>query len=377
MINYYAILQIEETATQEEIKQAYHKLARLFHPDNFNGSQEEAMEQMIKINEAYEILSDKEKKEEYDRDRGTKSTFYDDSQEDYVRSDANTKFREDNDTKPDISGTSGDGCSSCLAKLIEWAIYIGIICFVINHFNLNDKLDDLIDKTGISQFFNNGSSKQNLSQLQPDEIIDNYLTFLRKGNDESANNLFSDDASQNFQSCTVQEFNKTIVDLYYGFEKDIPMYPLFEEIRNFDYVIMGTEIDDNGEKGTVQIQIENCDVALMVGLLLQADNGEHILEDMSDSELQRLFQSTIEQYRETCLISTEVTFVLQKDVDGVWKIDSITPLKDFSTVVVGQAAELVLILNGEEIKEEVSDYEMEDSEYPYSEEESYDDSLLQ
>lgn len=35
------------------------------------------------------------------------------------------------------------------------------------------------------------------------------------------------------------------------------------------------------------------------------------------------------------------------------------------------------MLNGEEITEEVSDYEMEDSKYPYYEEDSYDDSLLQ
>ena len=56
MINYYSILQIEEDAAQDEIKQAYHKMARLFHPDNFKGSQEEAAEQMAKINEAYQTL---------------------------------------------------------------------------------------------------------------------------------------------------------------------------------------------------------------------------------------------------------------------------------------------------------------------------------
>ena len=375
MIDYYSILQVEETASQEEIKHAYHKMVRLFHPDNFNGSKEEVEKQMFKINEAYEILSDKEKREEYDKKRGIKlsepkSPVHDDSQNDYKYSDVNTEFRDNVPAKSDMTDTSG-GCSSCLAKLIEWAIYIGILCFVIDFFNLDDKLDKLIDKTGISKVVDKDSSKGELSQLQPNEIIDNYFEYLREGNDESANNLFSIDASQNFQSCTVQEFNKTIVDLYYGFEKDIPMYPLFKEIRNFDYAITGVEINNNGEKAIVEIKIENCDVALIAGLLLQADSFDHVMENMSDSELQTLFQSTIEQYKETCLISTEATFMLQKDNEGGWKINSITPLKDFSTVIVGQAADLVLMLNGEEVTEEVSDYVTEDAEYPYYAEDSY------
>ena len=151
MINYYSILQVEETATQEEIKQAYHKLARLFHPDNFNGSKEEAAEQMIKINEAYAVLSNKEKREKYDRERGlkhskSKSEMYDDVEEDLEDTVSDINIMNSTSRKADVSSTVGDGCSSCLVKLFEWAIYIGIICFVISHFNLDDKLFGLMDK---------------------------------------------------------------------------------------------------------------------------------------------------------------------------------------------------------------------------------------
>jgi molecular chaperone DnaJ len=60
--NYYKILGVEESASQEEIKKAYHRLAHQHHPDK--GGDEEKFKEM---NEAYQTLSDKEKKARYDR----------------------------------------------------------------------------------------------------------------------------------------------------------------------------------------------------------------------------------------------------------------------------------------------------------------------
>lgn len=66
--DYYEILGINRTATDKEIKSAYRKLARKWHPDLHNGKDKETAEEKIKkINEAYEVLSDKEKREKYDR----------------------------------------------------------------------------------------------------------------------------------------------------------------------------------------------------------------------------------------------------------------------------------------------------------------------
>ena len=61
----YDTLGVSETATESEIKKAYRKLARQFHPD-VNKSPE-AEEKFKEINAAYEVLSDKEKKAQYDR----------------------------------------------------------------------------------------------------------------------------------------------------------------------------------------------------------------------------------------------------------------------------------------------------------------------
>lgn len=64
-IDYYKILGIEKTATQDEIKKAYRKLARKYHPD-LNPNDKEANRQFQQINEANEALSDPEKRKKYD-----------------------------------------------------------------------------------------------------------------------------------------------------------------------------------------------------------------------------------------------------------------------------------------------------------------------
>lgn len=63
--NYYKILGLEKTTTQDEIKTAYRKLAKKYHPD-LNQNDEKLQEKFKEINEAYEVLSDEKKRKQYD-----------------------------------------------------------------------------------------------------------------------------------------------------------------------------------------------------------------------------------------------------------------------------------------------------------------------
>ncbi|MBL1279105.1 MAG: DnaJ domain-containing protein [Fluviicola sp.] len=58
---------LEKDATQDEIKQAYRTYAKFYHSDTTSEEQKYAEEMMVKLNKAYEILSNPKKREEYDR----------------------------------------------------------------------------------------------------------------------------------------------------------------------------------------------------------------------------------------------------------------------------------------------------------------------
>lgn len=63
--NYYEILGVSELANSEEIKKAYRKLALRYHPDRNSGNKD-AEEKFKDINEAYAVLSDADKRQQYD-----------------------------------------------------------------------------------------------------------------------------------------------------------------------------------------------------------------------------------------------------------------------------------------------------------------------
>lgn len=66
--DFYGILEVPETASIEEIKKAYRRLSMMYHPDK-NKQNPDCVGKFQKINEAYEILGDIEKKKEYDMKR--------------------------------------------------------------------------------------------------------------------------------------------------------------------------------------------------------------------------------------------------------------------------------------------------------------------
>jgi curved DNA-binding protein len=106
--DYYKVLGVQKIASEEEIKKAYRKLAMKYHPDHTKGDKS-AEEKFKKISEAYAVLSDKEKRKEYDTfgSEGFRQRF---SQEDIFRGfDFGDIFREFGFGGDNFSNVGGGG----------------------------------------------------------------------------------------------------------------------------------------------------------------------------------------------------------------------------------------------------------------------------
>lgn len=65
--DYYEVLGVSKTASEDELKKAYRKMARKYHPDVNRDNPKEAEEKFKEINEAYEVLSNAERRAQYDQ----------------------------------------------------------------------------------------------------------------------------------------------------------------------------------------------------------------------------------------------------------------------------------------------------------------------
>lgn len=65
-MSYYDVLKVSKTANEKEIKKAYKLLVKQYHPDIYEGSKEYAENKIKEINEAYDVLSNKDSRKKYD-----------------------------------------------------------------------------------------------------------------------------------------------------------------------------------------------------------------------------------------------------------------------------------------------------------------------
>lgn len=168
-IDYYTILEIEQNASDIDIKKAFRKQANKWHPDK-NGS-EDAHKMFIQIHEAYLLLKDKEARERYDieynkfkqyqeQTKQSKSNQYKSDYSQFRTQSANTKYQsETNEYKVDddllakwmsnakkqavdianqaiidlkgVSGAAAKGCIKGVSQALIWVIVLSTFFFIV------------------------------------------------------------------------------------------------------------------------------------------------------------------------------------------------------------------------------------------------------
>ncbi len=146
MEDLYKILGVEKTATTDQLKKAYRKLAMQYHPDR-NPDDKNAEEMFKKVNEAYSILSDDEKRRQYDLYGSSQNqanqyqgnsnqynqayTYYYQSNpfEDWFRENQNRDWTEqyERNTRNYRKATKGAGFSAIISGIAM--VVVGIIFF--------------------------------------------------------------------------------------------------------------------------------------------------------------------------------------------------------------------------------------------------------
>ncbi|XP_042553837.1 dnaJ homolog subfamily B member 7 isoform X2 [Dipodomys spectabilis] len=100
MVDYYEVLGVQRYASSEDIKKAYHKVALKWHPDKNPENKEEAEKKFKEVAEAYEVLSNNEKRVIYDKygkkglDGGGRSHFDNECEESFTFYKTDDVFKE-------------------------------------------------------------------------------------------------------------------------------------------------------------------------------------------------------------------------------------------------------------------------------------------
>jgi hypothetical protein len=148
--DYYKILGVLDDAEDIVIKAAYKALAQRYHPDKWAGSKEGANKRMAEINEAFSVLSDPEKRKQYDSTR-ERDTFEEGDQEaeDELLSSVERDWSKVTEYYPDLKATALR--LARLSKSLEYTYKVTLLSK--KNFNEQEKFSELLEQHFLEKYF--------------------------------------------------------------------------------------------------------------------------------------------------------------------------------------------------------------------------------
>lgn len=215
MKDYYKILQVAPDASPEVIQMAYKALAKKYHPDLNPGQEEAAQEKMKDVNEAYEILSDKDKRWQYDQiyyrqEKTAQKTSYTAPE---PPKGAQTHFAQSRDEQTSAApvdptpedkekASSGKGCAKtgcgCLVVFVVLFILIGLFGGSSSD-NDSDKKPSSSDAASVTATSEMSVAASETEEVKPEEELAYTLENLEKASstyNKSENPYYKDSVAQ-------------------------------------------------------------------------------------------------------------------------------------------------------------------------------------
>lgn len=215
MKDYYKILQIAPDASTEVIQMAYKALAKKYHPDLNPGQEEAAQEKMKDVNEAYEILSDKDKRWQYDQiyyrqEKTEQKTSYSAPEPPKGAQTHSAQSRDEQTCAAPVDPTpedkektsSGKGCAKtgcgCLVVFVVLFILIGLFGGSSSD-NDSDKKPSSSDAASVTATSEMSVAASEAEEVKPEEELVYTLENLEKASstyNKSENPYYKDSVAQ-------------------------------------------------------------------------------------------------------------------------------------------------------------------------------------
>lgn len=215
MKDYYKILQVAPDASPEVIQMAYKALAKKYHPDLNPGQEEAAQEKMKDVNEAYEILSDKDKRWQYDQiyyrqEKTEQKTSYSAPEPPKGAQSHSAQSRREQTCAAPVDPTpedkektsSGKGCAKtgcrCLVVFVVLFILIGLFGGSSSD-NDSDKKPSSSDAASVTATSEMSVAASEAEEVKPEEELVYTLENLEKASstyNKSENPYYKDSVAQ-------------------------------------------------------------------------------------------------------------------------------------------------------------------------------------
>lgn len=215
MKDYYKILQVAPDASTEVIQMAYKALAKKYHPDLNPGQEEAAQEKMKDVNEAYEILSDKDKRWQYDQiyyrqEKTERKTSYSAPEPPKGAQSHSAQSRGEQTSAAPVDPTpedkektsSGKGCAKtgcgCLVVFVVLFILIGLFGGSSSDSD-SDKKPSSSDATSVTATSEISVADSEIEEVKPEEELVYTLENLKKASstyNKSENPYYKDSVAQ-------------------------------------------------------------------------------------------------------------------------------------------------------------------------------------